>query len=173
MGCCRAAWLEVLVTSAATTTQQFSVPAWATPHTSTNPTPFNHGCDAHRLSQKIKLPVRGRAMAGGLRLAPKALEFGDVVSNSYSDLLVMATNTNSVLPLRFKVGRTLPGVVAGSVQAEGGGQEQGEDGQGSVPSCGGLQEKGLWSGGSPVRLHSSAQQGHFADERRHECLCLR
>lgn len=46
-------------------------------------------------------------MAGGLRLAPKALEFGDVVTNSYSDLLVMATNTNSVLPLRFKVGAGL------------------------------------------------------------------
>lgn len=65
-------------------------------------------------------------MAGGLRLAPKALEFGDVVTNSYSDLLVMATNTNSVLPLRFKVGS---GVVAGSVQAEGGDRNRGKMGR--------------------------------------------
>ncbi len=58
---------------------------------------------ANRVPKKIKLPVRGKAMAGGLRLLPPILDFGDILTNSYADQLIMATNTNSILPVNYKV----------------------------------------------------------------------
>ena len=43
-------------------------------------------------------------MVPGLRLTPPVLEFGDVVTNAYADHLIVALNTSSTLPLKYKVG---------------------------------------------------------------------
>ncbi|GAX74871.1 hypothetical protein CEUSTIGMA_g2317.t1 [Chlamydomonas eustigma] len=60
------------------------------------------------MSMRLKVPIRGKAMAPGLRLTPPVLEFGDVLSNAYADQLVMAVNTNSLLGLKFKVEKPSP-----------------------------------------------------------------
>ena len=56
------------------------------------------------MATKLKLPIKGRAVAPGLRLTPPVLEFGDVVTNAYADHLIVALNTSSTLPLKYKVG---------------------------------------------------------------------
>ena len=56
-----------------------------------------------RHANKLKVPIRAKAMVPGLKLTPPVLDFADVMTNDYSDQLILATNTNSSLPVKFKV----------------------------------------------------------------------
>ena len=56
-----------------------------------------------RHANKLKLPIRGKAVVPGLRLSPPVLDFADVVTNAYADQLVLASNTSSLLHCKYKV----------------------------------------------------------------------
>ena len=57
----------------------------------------------HSHSNKLKLPIRGKAIAPVLRISPPVLDFADVVANDHADQLIMATNTSSKLHVKYKV----------------------------------------------------------------------
>lgn len=59
-------------------------------------------------STRIKLPVRGRGVAAGLRVSPMSFEFGDVPTHQYADQLCDLVNTSSTLPVTFAAAKSNP-----------------------------------------------------------------
>ncbi len=52
---------------------------------------------------KLKLPIRGRGMPGGVRLSPASLFFGDVHTHAWADQLLTLSNTNTSMGARYQV----------------------------------------------------------------------
>lgn len=52
---------------------------------------------------KLKLPIRGRGMPGGVRLSPSSLFFGDVHTHAWADQLLTLSNTNTSMGARYQV----------------------------------------------------------------------